>query len=144
MSEQAEASAPGLEAALERVGDRWALLLVEALLQGPRRYTDLQRRLPAIATNVLSERLRRLERSGLVQSRPYSRRPPRAEYQLTQQGRGLAGVVEALGRWGGAGAGLGPVHSRCGTTMELRFYCPTCDLLVVPGEAGSDDDLVFA
>jgi DNA-binding HxlR family transcriptional regulator len=137
-------SAEGLTTALERVGDRWALLLVEALLQGPRRYSDLKRELPAIASNVLTERLRRLEAAGVLQGERYSDRPPRVEYRLTPAGQGLAGVIDELGRWGRADGAPGPSHRRCGTPMELRWYCPTCDQLVVPGELTPDDDVVFA
>ncbi|MGC2191323.1 MAG: helix-turn-helix domain-containing protein [Candidatus Dormiibacterota bacterium] len=144
MTEVPSSARAGLAAALDRVGDRWALLLVEALLGGPRRFSDLQRDLPAIASNVLTERLRRLELAGVVESQSYSARPPRVEYGLTPAGRGLAAVIEALDRWGDQDGGPGPPHHRCGTPMELRFYCPTCDELVVPGEATSDDDLVFA
>ncbi|MFZ0168307.1 MAG: helix-turn-helix domain-containing protein [Candidatus Dormiibacterota bacterium] len=144
MTEVPSTARPGLAAALDRVGDRWALLLVEVLLEGPRRYSDLKRELPTIASNVLSERLRRLESSGVVASRRYSTKPPRLEYQLTAAGRGLAAVVDALDRWGGSGDAPGPAHRRCGTPMELRWYCPTCEELVLPGEADTDDELVFA
>ena len=144
MSEVPSIARAGLAAALDRVGDRWALLLVEVLLGGPRRFSDLQRDLPAIASNVLTERLRRLELAGVVESQSYSTRPPRVEYGLTSAGRGLAAVIEALDRWGGQEGEPGPIHHRCGTRMELRFFCPTCDELVVPGEATSDEDLVFA
>jgi hypothetical protein len=80
----------------------------------------------------------------VVESQRYSARPPRVEYGLTPQGRGLAAVIEALDRWGGQDGAPGPTHQRCGTPMELRLYCPTCDQLVVPGEVTSDDDVVFA
>jgi DNA-binding HxlR family transcriptional regulator len=135
---------PGLQLGLERVGDRWALLVVEALLQGPNRYSELKRQLPTIASNVLSGRLRRLEAAGVLQSQRYSDRPPRMEYRLTPSGRALAGVIEELDRWGRADGAEGPAHRRCGTPMELRWYCPTCDELVIPGEAAQDDDVVFA
>src|SRR6266702_5651724 len=65
-----------LGAALERVGDRWSLPLVEALLDGARRFNELLEGLPGIAPNILADRLRRLEREGIVVGRPYSRRPP--------------------------------------------------------------------
>ncbi|MGH7642997.1 MAG: winged helix-turn-helix transcriptional regulator [Candidatus Dormibacteria bacterium] len=144
MSEIPPSARAGLAAALERVGDRWALLLVESLLAGPRRYSDLQRDLPKIASNVLSERLRRLEQAGVVESERYSARPPRVEYRLTPAGRGLAAVIEALDRWGGQDGAAGPNHHRCGTPLELRFYCPTCDELIVLGESTADDEVVFA
>ena len=59
-----------LELALERVGDRWSLLLVEALLGGSRRFNELQDGVAGIAPNILSDRLRRLEREGVVLARP--------------------------------------------------------------------------
>ena len=81
------ASTPGpLEEALASVGDRWTLLVVAALLDGPRRFGDLQRALPGIAPNVLSGRLRHLEEQGLVVAQPYSKRPPRYVYELTGAG----------------------------------------------------------
>ena len=64
-----------LEAALERVGDRWSLLIVEALLDGPRRFSELGEALPGIAPNILTDRLRRLEREGIVVATPYQQRP---------------------------------------------------------------------
>jgi len=82
MAERENASSP-LAEALARVGDRWTLLVVEALLAGPRRFNDLLSQIPGIAANILSERLRRLEREALLVARPYSERPPRAAYQLT-------------------------------------------------------------
>src|SRR5256885_632434 len=82
-----------LSAALERVGDRWTLLLVEALLDGPRRFGDLQEALPGIAPNILSQRLRHLERETLLVARPYSHRPPRFAYELTEAGAELAGAL---------------------------------------------------
>jgi DNA-binding HxlR family transcriptional regulator len=70
----------GLEAALDRVGDRWSLLIVDVLLDGPRRFGELREALPAIAANILTDRLRRLERERIVLSTPYSVRPPRMSY----------------------------------------------------------------
>ncbi|HYB48091.1 MAG TPA: helix-turn-helix domain-containing protein, partial [Streptosporangiaceae bacterium] len=95
MAQREEASSP-LAEALARVGDRWTLLVVEALLDGPRRFNDLLGQLPGIAANILSERLKRLEREGLLVARPYSDRPPRAAYQLTAEGKELAGALRLL------------------------------------------------
>jgi DNA-binding HxlR family transcriptional regulator len=117
--------------AVERVGDRWTLLLVDALLGGPRRFGDLQDAVDGIAPNILSARLRALEADGLVRSQPYSRRPLRVTYDLTASGRELAGALRLLAQWGAA-AGTGDAirHSDCGTPMEARWYCPTCDRVV--------------
>ncbi len=138
-----------LSLALERVGDRWTLLVVAALLEGPLRYGELQAALPAIATNVLASRLKELERQGLVAANPYSRRPLRLEYQLTMEGAELAGVMRLLAAWGAASAARPgavaegeeappPAHSVCGTPLEVRYWCPTCQ------EVAEDDEEVWA
>src|SRR4029453_14983655 len=79
--------ASALDEATARVGDRWTLLLVQALLDGPRRFNELVEALPGIAPNVLSKRLKHLERERVLVSQPYSRRPPRFAYELTASGR---------------------------------------------------------
>ena len=118
----------GLDAALARVGDRWSFLLVEALLEGPRRFNDLADSVPGIAPNILTDRLRRLERDGVVVSQRYSDRPVRMEYSLTADGLELAGVLRLLAAWGSGGtAGTeGLRHVACGSLLEARWYCPTC------------------
>jgi DNA-binding HxlR family transcriptional regulator len=121
-------AASPLAAALASVGDRWTLLLVEALLEGPRRFGDLQRELEGIAPNVLTQRLRHLEQQGLVTAQPYSERPPRFVYELSGAGAGLAGALRLLTDWGarhGEDAET-PRHAACGTPMEARWWCPTC------------------
>jgi DNA-binding HxlR family transcriptional regulator len=126
-----------LEAALDRVGDRWSLLLVEALLDGSRRFGELRDVLPGIAPNILTDRLRRLEREGIVLARPYQDRPPRAEYTLTADGRDLAGALRLLADWG-ARRGDAPEplrHELCGTPLDARWYCPTCTTAVGEREA---------
>ena len=75
-----------LAAALERVGDRWSLLLIEALLDGPRRFGELSESVSGIAPNILSERLKRLEGERILRATPYSERPPRFTYALTDEG----------------------------------------------------------
>jgi DNA-binding HxlR family transcriptional regulator len=121
-----------LAEALARVGDRWTLLVVQALLPGARRFNELLEEIPGIAASILSERLKRLERDALLVSRPYSDRPTRAAYQLTAEGMELAGALRLLAQWGArhALAAEGPVHPACGTPLEARWYCPTCDRLV--------------
>jgi DNA-binding HxlR family transcriptional regulator len=117
-----------LAAALERVGDRWSLLLIEALLDGPRRFGELSESVAGIAPNILSERLKRLERERIVRSTPYSERPPRFSYALTDEGQELAGVLRLLADWGSRGSAQAePMrHALCGTPVEARLWCPTC------------------
>ncbi|HEX6422225.1 MAG TPA: helix-turn-helix domain-containing protein [Acidimicrobiales bacterium] len=135
-------AADALAQAAERVGDRWSLQVIGALLAGPRRFGDLQALLDGIAPNILSQRLTRLERDGLVVGEPYSRRPVRHTYRLTAAGADLAGAVRMLAHWGAthrtgrpAGDGGGALtHARCGTALEARWFCPTC------GEVVDDPD----
>ncbi|MCM6762715.1 helix-turn-helix transcriptional regulator [Rathayibacter sp. ZW T2_19] len=86
-----------LSAALEVVGARWALLIVERLLEGPQRYGDLQRDL-GVPTNILATRLRELEAAGVLTRLPL-RHNTRA-YALTEHGLALREAVTALGQWG--------------------------------------------
>jgi len=131
MTERERPSSP-LAQALARVGDRWTLLVVEALLSGPRRFNDLLDQVAGIAPNILSERLKRLERDALLVARPYSQRPPRSAYELTAEGLELAGALRLLAHWGTrhADPAEAPRHPTCGTPIEARWYCPTCDHLV--------------
>jgi DNA-binding HxlR family transcriptional regulator len=126
-----------LAQALGMVGDRWTLQLVASLLDGPKRFGELSSSLDGIAPNVLTARLRQLERDGLVVTTPYSRRPVRLAYALTDAGRELSDAIALLTAWGArqSGATEGPVHAACGTAMETRLYCPTCDRAVDVGAA---------
>lgn len=85
----------GLARALDVVGERWSLLVVRELLEGPRKYNELLNGLPGIATNLLVERLRGLERNGVIT------RPDDGRYALTRWGEDLHEAVYALGRWAG-------------------------------------------
>ena len=126
-----------LEAALDRVGDRWSLLIVEALLDGPRRFGELGEGLSGIAPNILTDRLRRLERAGILRSSPYQERPTRLSYDLTADGRDLASALRLLSDWGTRrSTEAEPLrHETCGTPLEVRYYCPTCEAPVDESEA---------
>lgn len=93
-------SACPVAGALDIVGDKWTLLVVRDLLRGKRRYGDFAASAERIPTNILADRLRRLEQAGLVERRPYSERPPRYEYRLTRKGKDLAPAVRSLAEWG--------------------------------------------
>jgi DNA-binding HxlR family transcriptional regulator len=136
-----EAPSGGLTAALadalSHVGDRWTLSIVAALLDGPRRFADLEDELAGIAPNVLSGRLQRLADQGLVFAEPYSERPQRFVYALTERGRGLAGAIRLLAGWAARelSGTEAPVHSSCGSPLEAVWYCPACQRPVEEGEA---------
>jgi DNA-binding HxlR family transcriptional regulator len=137
-----------LDEAVARVGDRWSLLLVNALLPGPRKFGELSDDLPGLAPNILTRRLRSLEQEGIVRAVLYQERPPRFAYQLTEAGNELAGALRLLAQWGAQRAGMGRgssvqplTHAACGTPVEARWYCPTCNEVVEPADP---DDLRYA
>src|SRR5499425_1750856 len=119
---------------LDLVGERWTLLIVRDLLRGPARFQDLRAQLSGIPPKLLADRLRRMQRQGLVARELYSKRPPRASYALTERGRGLGLVVGALAMWGRplVGPRSGPRHATCGHPIELRQYCLHCEECVAP------------
>jgi len=143
MARRRSAPASPLDDALARVGDRWTLLVVAALLEGPKRFNELQEELEGIAPNVLSARLKALSEQALVVAQPYSERPPRFAYELSESGRELAGALRLLADWGaraGGGGGGEPYrHETCGGTLETRWYCPACGVVVDDPDA---EDLV--
>ena len=119
-----------LDVAMARVGDRWTLLIIDALIEGPRRFKDLEAAVPGLAPNVLTARLRRLEGDGLVVAVPYSERPARYEYRVSAEGRELAGAMRLLASWGARamgdepkalGTGRAVLPYRCaGTALPVR------------------------
>jgi len=126
---------PLLQEAVEIAGDRWVLLTLGALTDGPRRFGDLVTDLGGIAPNILTDRLRRLERERILVSTPYRMRPLRMEYALTGDGRDLASALRLLADWGSRRTGGEPLrHDRCGTPIEARWFCPTCALAVGDAE----------
>src|SRR5690606_32500696 len=114
----------------------WTLLIVDALLSGPRRFNELLEDLPGLASNVLSKRLKHLEDEALVVTTAYSTRPPRFSYQLSARGEELAGALRLLAQWGEQAHGGDALHhDSCGTELEVRWYCPTCARIVDTDEA---------
>jgi DNA-binding HxlR family transcriptional regulator len=88
--------------ALDLVGDRWTILVLRDLHRGRNRFAELLRSLEGISPNLLSARLKALERAGLVERRLYSDHPPRSEYALTECGRDFGPVLQAMFDWGAA------------------------------------------
>ena len=86
--------------ATNEMGDQWSLLILrEFFLEGTRRFRDLEEQL-GLSPNTLSTRLKRLEEAGIVVREMYSTHPPRSEYKLTEKGRALAPVMNAIYDWG--------------------------------------------
>lgn len=96
----------GMSHALDLVGERWALHVVRELMLGPKRYSDLKADLPGISTNMLSDRLSELERTGLVRRRQLPRPAASWVYELTEYGADLEPIITELGRW----AARSPLH----------------------------------
>lgn len=86
--------------ALDLLGDKWTLLIVrDMIFLGKTRYLHFQDSPEKIPTNILADRLKKMEALGLVQARPYQNRPPRHDYHLTEKGRALAPILQAMMKW---------------------------------------------
>ncbi len=134
-----------IETTLEIIGDRWSLLILRDAFRGVRRFTEIQADL-GIAKNLLSDRLRKLVEHGVLERVPYQDRPVRYEYRLTAKGADLSPALIALMRWGDRWYAHGQpptvlVHDECGTTLDQRVSCPSCDVVVTPGHVRSRSDL---
>jgi len=84
---------------LDRIGDKWTVLIVSTLSTGPLRYSDLQASITGISQRMLTQTLKHLERDGLVTRTAYAEVPPRVEYELTDLGRSLMDAVMAMAGW---------------------------------------------
>ena len=84
---------------LDRIGDRWTVLVVGALREGPMRFSELSRRIDGVSQKMLTQTLRGLERDGLVARTIFAQIPPRVEYELTASGRSLSEPMLALEEW---------------------------------------------
>jgi len=88
---------------LDLIGDKWSLLVVrDMLLYGKQTYGEFADSDEGIPTNILAERLKRLEAAGIIRSAKYQERPPRFAYSLTDKGRSLGKILLALVEWGAA------------------------------------------
>lgn len=84
---------------LDRIGDRWTVLIVGTLADGPRRFSDIRRSVDGISQKMLTQTLRGLEHDGLVTRTVYAEVPPRVEYELTPAGESLREPLKALEQW---------------------------------------------
>jgi len=117
---------------LNIIGDRWTLLIAHEIFVGRTTFNEIKKALDGISSNLLSERLKYLEETGLITSTLYSDHPPRYEYTLTQSGRDLEHVFNALIQWGRLHL---PkcykklTHATCGHEVQTAYYCPHCQEL---------------
>lgn len=91
--------------ALDIIGDRWSLLVIRDLVRGKRRFAELAGSSEKIPTNILADRLKRLQEAGVIVAQRYSAHPPRVEYALTARGEDLRPILRAMVDWGVRHAG---------------------------------------
>jgi DNA-binding HxlR family transcriptional regulator len=89
----------GVASVLARIGDKWSVLVIMQLANGPRRFNELKRMIGGISQRMLTLTLRGLERDGHVTRTVFPTIPPRVDYELTELGRGLIEPTQALGQW---------------------------------------------
>ena len=128
ISDRVRPATSPLAAALDSVGDRWTLLLIEALLNGPRASATSRRTL-AGSPRTCSAAASAARGGGAGARGALFERPPRFVYELTASGRELAGALRLLADWGARHreGGEAPRHEACGTPVEMRWWCPTCE-----------------
>jgi DNA-binding HxlR family transcriptional regulator len=92
-------SGAAIREVLDRLGDKWSLLIIRSLRAGPLRFTALQSEVPGISQRMLTHTLRALQRDGLVSRESFDESPPRVEYRLTEFGRTFVPVVITIVNW---------------------------------------------
>lgn len=112
---------------LKIIGDRWSLGIIHALSVGPKRTLELHSAFTGLSTKTLADRLKRLERSGVVRRIAYPEAPPRVEYALTEKGRGLLPVIRAVSEAAAGWKELGPMSG-----------CPACEHREQSGPSAKD------
>ena len=85
---------------LDVIGDKWTMLVVRDLFMGKKTFGELENSPEGIRTNILAERLKRLEAAGLIEKSPYQDRPVRHQYTLTEKGKALGPILRAMKNWG--------------------------------------------
>ena len=136
-----EAPTCSIAATLGVIGDRWTLLILREVFRGLHRFSEIQNEL-GVAKNLLSDRLNQMVCKGVLDRVQYQERPVRFEYRLTPKGADLSASLIALMMWGDRWyADDTPptvlVHSQCETPLDLQVCCPTCDVVVPPGQVRS-------
>jgi DNA-binding HxlR family transcriptional regulator len=99
LSDRASEDCRAVSSVLARVGDKWSVLIIVMLGNGPRRFNEIKRMVGGISQRMLTLTLRGLERDGLVKRTQFATIPPRVDYELTQLGRSLWDAVEPLAAW---------------------------------------------
>ena len=129
---------------LELVGERWSLLVVREIFHGRRKFSEMQRSL-GVARNVLADRLQGMVDEGILERRPYSERPERYEYFLTEKGLDLWPVIVSLMQWGDRyrSDGRRPMvlhHRGCEGEVDDRRMCTVCGAALTPADVEAVPD----
>jgi DNA-binding HxlR family transcriptional regulator/putative sterol carrier protein len=124
----------GLAYALDRIGERWTILIIRELIAGPRRFTDLLGGLPGISTNLLSERLKDLEQQGMIRRRTLPPPAGSVVYELTALGQALEPMLLELGKWGSQ---FVPASIEGVTLLHANSYALTLKTFFRPEQAQS-------
>jgi DNA-binding HxlR family transcriptional regulator len=134
-TEQAQTACP-VARSLDIVGDRWSVMVLRELHMGATRFEEIQIQTEA-TPQMLATRLKSLEAAGMIARHPYSERPLRHEYRLTEKGKAFYPVLYALRAWGeewckdeGESIAVRLVHRACGQDVGLSSICPGCGVPV--------------
>src|ERR671929_1817648 len=100
MADQLHPMCPKFEAAFEMLGKRWTGLIIRVLLDGPKRFKDISEMIPNMSDRMLTERFKELEAAGVLIRQVYPETPVRIEYELTDKGKALKNVMDAIQDWG--------------------------------------------
>ncbi|NLJ87246.1 MAG: helix-turn-helix transcriptional regulator [Epulopiscium sp.] len=114
---------------LNIIGDKWTLLILCQIFKGNNTFNSLLENLEGISTNLLSKRLKSLEKDDLIKAVLYQAHPPRYRYELTESGMDLEDIIYSIILWGEKHLKKcykEMVHSSCNHKIELHYYCPHC------------------
>lgn len=123
---------------LNIVGDKWTLLVLHRILNNKNTFKELQEALKPIPTNILSDRIKLLEKNGFIVAQIYNEHPPRYKYLLTEKGMDFKHVFNSMILWANKhleACKKTVCHEKCGKEVEIKYYCKDCDEYV--------DDLII-
>jgi DNA-binding HxlR family transcriptional regulator len=100
MTEKRQGYTCSMEAALSIISGKWKLTILNRLIPGPQRYTDLRKLIPRITEKMLTQQLREMEEDGIIKRKVYPVVPPKVEYSFTELGQQLTGIFQSLSNWG--------------------------------------------
>lgn len=122
---------------LNLIGDKWTLLILHTIQSGKHTYKDLQEALVGIPTNLLSNRLKDLEKDGLLVCSLYQEHPPRYQYELSECGKELNDLYNVIAIWGEKNLSVCEkkvTHKKCQHKVKVMYYCEHCDTYIDSNE----------